>query len=297
MHATRDKKRIIFGGAGTRLLCYVGALRALVEDGYTFTEFVGVSAGSIIATLLALGLTVADLEKTIIEYDFRSMFHPDPFAPDHILEAMETWGLDDGSAFRSHIGRFLEDHGFSPRITFEQLAKLTRTQLRVLACDVESATYYELSAKATPKVQIVDAVYASCAIPIYFQPARINGRLLVDGGLIHSFPLTFFNKQEITESIGLQIKSVIGKCTPRTSLDYFWRVCGLILNPPAPYQVPDNIYSIKVASFFINVSLTDTDKITLIAEGYSQVKTQIASKLKSCSAIRSTPYYARRHSI
>ena len=241
---------------------------------------------------MAIGLSPEDIEAAMLAYDFRSMFHPDPFAPDHILEAIDTWGLDDGTAFKIHIGKFLEEYGFSSKITFEQLAKLKQTSLRILACDIETAKYFELSAKTTPKTMIVDAVYASCAIPIYFQPSRICGKLLVDGGLIHSFPLTFFSKKEIAESIGVQIRSVLGICAPKTSLEYFWRVCGLILQPPAPYHVPPNIYSITVNSFFINVGLTDTDKKSLIKEGYRQVAEQLAR-----STFKTNLRIIRRHSI
>ncbi len=282
--------RIILGGAGTRILCYVGALRALEKYYYQFKEFVGVSAGSIICMLMALGLNINDIESSILTYNFRDMFHPDPFSPDRILDATESWGLDDGIAFKRNVAIFLEAHGFSAKLTFEQLARLTKKNLRILACDIEEARYYEFSAKKTPKTYIIDAVYASCAIPIYFQPARINNKILVDGGLIHSFPLTYFTKTEIDESIGIQIISNIGKEVPTDSLDYFWRICSLILHPPAPYKVPVNIYSISLDSFFLNWDLGQEEKRNLIKEGYIQVKNQISNMLKS-------RHIYRRHSV
>ena len=282
--------RIILGGAGTRLLYYVGALKIFQEKGYKFKEFVGVSAGSILCMLMALGLSLTDIEKTILNYDFRSIFHPDPFSPERILDATDTWGLDDGQQFKNHIAKFLEDHGFSSRITFAQLARLTRHKLRILACDIEDARYFEFSATTTPSVSIIDGIYASCAIPLYFQPMHINGRILVDGGLVHSFPLTYFTKKELSESIGLQLLSSVGKKKPVDSLDYFWRVCGLILNPPAPYRVPGNIYSISVDSFFLNWDITQQEKRAMIYQGYLQVKKQMQIRIVA-NAIK------RRHSI
>jgi predicted acylesterase/phospholipase RssA len=271
----KSATRIILGGAGTRILCYVGALRALDKYYSQFKEFVGVSAGSIISMLMALGLSINDIESAILSYNFRDMFHPDPFSPDHILDATESWGLDDGIAFKKNIAIFLEGHGFSAKLTFEQLARLTKKNLRILACDIEEAKYYEFSNLKTPKTQIIDAVYASCAIPIYFYPAKINNKILVDGGLIHSFPLTYFTKKEIDESIGIQIISNIGKQTPTDSLEYFWRICNLILHPAAPYKVPVNIYSISIDSFFLNWNLNQEDKKKLVLEGYKQVKKQM----------------------
>lgn len=284
-------KRLIFGGAGTRLLCYVGALKALSHsiNIAQIKEFVGVSAGSIISLLLALQLTLTDVEQTIINYNFRDMFHNDPFSPETILEATDTWGLDDGKAFKEHIAKFLEMHGFSPRLTFEQLHRLTKTSLRILACDIEDARYYELSHIKTPKVSIIDAVYASCAIPLYFYPARINNKLLVDGGMVHSFPLTYFSHKEISDSVGIQIISRISKQNPTDSLEYFWRIVGMILNPPVSYKVPRNIYTINVNSFFVDWSMSHQEKIAMIQEGHSQVARQL-------KAIPS-PQKKRRHSL
>ncbi len=285
-------KRLIFGGAGTRLLCYVGALKALVKSNKFYLqkikEYVGVSAGSIIAMLLSLNLSIDDIEHAILKYNFRDMFHSDPFSPDIILEASDNWGLDDGTAFKHEASKFLEAHGFSPRLTFEQLHRLTKTSLRILACDIEDARYYELSHIKTPKIPIIDALYASCAIPLYFHPARINNKLLVDGGMVHSFPLTYFTHKEINESIGIQMISKISRQNPQDSLEYFWRIVGMILNPPLSYKVPKNVYSINVNSFFVDWSLTDEQKIAMIQEGFNQVSRQLKAL---------QPPRKRRHSV
>jgi NTE family protein len=39
------------------------------------------------------------------------------------------------------------------------------------------------------EVPVIDAVYASCALPIYFPPARIGDDYLVDGGVVDVFPI------------------------------------------------------------------------------------------------------------
>jgi NTE family protein len=291
MHNYFHPKRLILGGAGTRLLCYIGALKALTKSNLHFhkiKEFIGVSAGSIISLLLALNLSLTDIEETILSYNFRDMFHSDPFSPDTIIDVTDTWGFDDGKAFKKQIAKFLEMHGFSSHLTFEQLNRLTKTSLRILACDVEDACYYELSYIKTPKVPIIDAIYASCAIPLYFYPAKINNKLLVDGGMVHSFPLTYFTHKEIHESIGIQIISRISKKNPTDSLEYFWRIVGMILNPPVSYKVPKNIYSINVNSFFVDWSITNEQKLEMIQEGFSQVSKQLITLI---------PLKKRRHSL
>ena len=39
------------------------------------------------------------------------------------------------------------------------------------------------------EVDPADAVYASCAIPIYYPPLRLDGDVLVDGGVLNTLPV------------------------------------------------------------------------------------------------------------
>jgi NTE family protein len=52
--------------------------------------------------------------------------------------------------------------------------------LTVTATDLDSG---ELVLFGGPEVGLHDALYASCALPLYFPPLVINGRRLADGGL------------------------------------------------------------------------------------------------------------------
>jgi predicted acylesterase/phospholipase RssA len=281
--------RLIIGGAATRIYCYIGALRALEEAKYKFKEYVGISAGSIISLLLCIGLTADELEDVLMNYNFRDILHPDPLEPDKILQAIDNWGLDDGRVFRQAIGKFLEDHGFSRALTFEQLTRYTKKTLKVLAADVGSTKYYEFSASKTPKATIVDAIYASCAIPLLFAPAKINENILVDGGLINSFPLHYFSTAELQESIGLKMWYNINNVVCTDSMQYFLRIISLSLCPLIQYKTPPTIISIKVDTLSIELDMTAADKQALIECGYRQVKRHINSRLNI--------FKERRHSI
>lgn len=265
-------KRLIIGGAATRIYCYVGALRALEEYRYEFKEYVGISAGSIISLLLCIGLNSKEIEEIIINYNFRDLLHPDPLEPDKILQAIDNWGLDDGAVFRAKLGEFLEAHGFSKSLTFEQLARYTKKSLKVLAADINIAKYFEFSAAKTPKITIVEAIYSSCAIPLFFTPAKINGTVLVDGGLINSFPLHYFNTVELNESIGLKILYNINNIKCSEAMQYFMRIINLSLYPSIQYKTPQTIISIRVDNLSIDLDMTQDSKKILMNEGYNQVK-------------------------
>jgi NTE family protein len=52
-----------------------------------------------------------------------------------------------------------------------------------VACDYESGRRTPFGRVGSPRAEISDAVAASCAIPGFFRPVKINGRRYVDGGV------------------------------------------------------------------------------------------------------------------
>jgi NTE family protein len=53
----------------------------------------------------------------------------------------------------------------------------------IVACDYQSGERVVFGREGSPAAEISLAAAASCAIPGFFQPVRIGGRLYVDGGL------------------------------------------------------------------------------------------------------------------
>ena len=50
-------------------------------------------------------------------------------------------------------------------------------------------------------VSLADAVYASCALPVFYPPAQIDGRYYVDGGVLDSLPVTRALEDNSTDRI------------------------------------------------------------------------------------------------
>jgi NTE family protein len=46
------------------------------------------------------------------------------------------------------------------------------------------------------KRRVVDAVRASMSIPFFYEPVRLNGSYLVDGGLVSNFPVAVFDRTD-----------------------------------------------------------------------------------------------------
>jgi NTE family protein len=81
----------------------------------------------------------------------------------------------------------------------------------IVACDYENGGRVVFGRQGAPRADIAKAVAASCAIPGFFQPPRIGGRLYVDGGL-HSM-----SNVDLLEEEGLDLIMILNPLSSRHS--------------------------------------------------------------------------------
>jgi len=165
----------VLSGGGAKAAAHLGALRALGEHGLTPVHYVATSMGALVAAALAAGRTHEDVIEVL-----DSIRRKDIAAPAlGILLGVFGESLFRPGPLRQLIGRLV------PARRFEDLA----VPLTVTTVDLESGELVVFGAGGRSDVLLADALYATCALPLYFPPAAIGGRLLVDGGLRSVLPL------------------------------------------------------------------------------------------------------------
>jgi predicted acylesterase/phospholipase RssA len=197
-------RRLLFSGGGVRVVSYLGALQVLQEQNLLIhvREFCGVSAGALIALMLALGYSQHVLERFCFEYDFSEL---GCIEPDALLESMETFGVNSGENLRSLIRKVLHHKGFGPDTTFGELqASGTVKGIRIWATDIQYIKLLEFSAEKTPTIPIQLALYASMSLPMVFTPIKHpdTHTLLLDGGVLDNYPIGSFTEKEVEETLG-----------------------------------------------------------------------------------------------
>ena len=186
---TYDKDRkpykigLALSGGGARGLAHLGALSYLNEYGVKPDLISGTSAGSLMGALYADGYKPEEI------IDFFKGKEFSQFAQFQLPKS----GLFDSTRFRL----FLKDIFRSKKI--EDLS----IPLVIVATDLDNGKSVEFR-----KGSLVEAVTASCSIPILFTPIVINGVHYVDGGLFRNFPAT--NIREDCESlIGVNVSPLV----------------------------------------------------------------------------------------
>jgi NTE family protein len=102
-----------------------------------------------------------------------------PFDPLALVMGLFARSLFPASALRRAIASIV------PRTRFEYL----KTPLTVTATDLDSGELLLLGGPERRDIELADALYASCALPLYFPPLESGGRRLGDGGLRAVLPL------------------------------------------------------------------------------------------------------------
>jgi len=167
---------VLSGGASLGAI-QVGMLLGLADEGITPDLIVGTSVGAVNGGWIAsrpdaTGIgALADL--------WRSLSRKDIFPTHPIAGLLGFLGRRPHLVPNSGLRRLLTD-----QLGFARLEDAP-IPLHVVATDVISGTDVLLSSG-----DVVDAIAASAAIPGIFPPVNINGRDLMDGGVVNNTPLS-----------------------------------------------------------------------------------------------------------
>jgi NTE family protein len=192
--ARRPSVALALGGGGARGLAHILVLEAFEELGIRPVMIAGTSIGAIFGAAFASGLSArhirAHTEETLGQR-FDLVRHLFSARAEPVLKLFNLLPLR--AAILDPLA--LLDLLLPVRVakTFEEL----QIPLAVVATD-----FLAQEAAILDKGPLRPAVAASMALPALFQPVSIDGRLLVDGGLVDPLPFALIaGKADITVAI------------------------------------------------------------------------------------------------
>lgn len=168
---------VVLGGGGLKGFAHIGVLRALVEAGIAPSLYAGTSIGALIAAAAAAGMpteTMADHARRLQRRDLFRFNHLGM-----LFERRRVASIYDGSLLHT-----LCDTNIRPG-TFDDLP----VPVLVNTFDIRGGTQIVWGLPGLRNVRVSDAVYASCALPGFFPPGEVGGRLCIDGGTVDNLPV------------------------------------------------------------------------------------------------------------
>jgi NTE family protein len=180
-----SKVVLVLSGGGAKAIAHAGAYRALEQANLVPSHIVATSMGGVIGAAIAAGTPYEEIRRRAMSLRRKDIA---PFDPMVLVKGLFTRSLFPATALRRAIARLV------PKTHFEHL----RIPLTVTAVDVESGELLLLGGRERRghefdrrgrDIELEDALYATCALPLYFPPLEADGRRLADGGLRAVLPL------------------------------------------------------------------------------------------------------------
>ncbi|MBI4226794.1 MAG: patatin-like phospholipase family protein [Candidatus Omnitrophica bacterium] len=174
-------------GSGAALgLAHIGILRVLEREKIPIDVVAGSSIGALIGAFWASGMNAGQLEEVAMIFKGRWQTF-NLFAPDIVIP-LPTFGFITGRRIVRLLRHYLGDR------TFQDL----RVPLRIVTCDYAHRRLVVLG-----EGPVVDAVRASISIPAIFVPHPMNGRHMIDGGILDPVPVDVLLNMGVTKIIAV----------------------------------------------------------------------------------------------
>ncbi|SDJ95087.1 patatin-like phospholipase family protein [Pseudomonas indica] len=211
----RPKIGLVLSGGAARGLAHIGVLKALEEQGIEIDAIAGTSMGAVVGGLYASGYRIEELEKLALTLDWQQVLSDAPPREDipfrrkqddrDFLVKQQLSFRDDGSLGLplgviqgQNLALLLESllaHTSDTR-DFDRLP----IPFRAVATDIANDEKVVFRRGHLPL-----AIRASMSIPAVFAPVDVDGRLLVDGGMVDNIPVDVAREMGVDQVIVVDI--------------------------------------------------------------------------------------------
>lgn len=210
----RPKVGLVLSGGGAKGFAHIGVIKAMKDAGIEVDYISGTSMGSIVGGLYAIGYSPEYIEDLVRGIDWTDLLLDKIPRRDLSLDeksyneqqfinfpvTKKSVSLPFGIKYGQKISLLLS-RLVSPVHQAKNFSEF-QTPFLCIATDISNGQSVELT-----KGDLANAMRASMAIPTVITPITMDGRLLVDGGLVNNFPAKELSERGCDIIIGVDVQS------------------------------------------------------------------------------------------
>ena len=218
---------IALAGGGAKAAASLGVLKVLAREGIPVSAIAGTSMGAGVGGLFAAGYTPDEIAQIFLGNDWNDIFNDTPrrafltqeqkeAGSRHLLEFtfyrgvfMPPSGLSANQKLTNLLAGKTLAASFEADLDFDRL----KVPFRAIATDIENGEMVVIG-----RGLLHEAMRASAAVPLVFQPVEIEGRMLVDGGLVNNLPVDIVRSMGVDKVIAIDASAKLEKKERLTSL-------------------------------------------------------------------------------
>ncbi|MDX1363690.1 MAG: patatin-like phospholipase family protein [Arenibacter latericius] len=207
------KVGLVLSGGGAKGLAHIGALKVIEEAGVKIDYIGGTSMGAIVGALYASGYSASELDSIFKSTNFMALIQ------DNVPRSSKTFYEKEDSeryAVTLPFSRFkiaIPQAISGGQSIYNELVRLLYhvkdindfSKLKIpficMATDVETGEEVRLDRGYLPQ-----AILASGTFPSLFRPVEIDGKVLIDGGVVNNYPIKEVKKMGADIIIGVDVQ-------------------------------------------------------------------------------------------
>ena len=295
LRTERPKVGLALSGGGAKGYAHVGTLKVLKELGIEVDYISGTSMGSIVGGLYAIGYSPEFIEDLISNQNWGDLlldkidrrqltFDQKSYNEQQFISfpvTKKSIGLPFGIKYGQNVTHLLSNLVASTHQ--HDYFNEFQTPFLCIGTDIANGESVVLD-----KGNLAMAMRASMAIPTVFTPVTVDGRLLVDGGLVNNFPVKELVDRGCDIIIGVDVQS-----HKDYTIEDLSSITAILDRSAGFYRKARNDTAMKYVDYYIHPDMTGygvssfTDFDTIIDRGekaalehYAELK-ELALYLKS----------------
>jgi len=256
----RPKIGLVLSGGGAKGLAHIGVLRILEKHKIPIDYITGTSMGSVIGALYSLGYSANQIEDIANSMNWDEIFDGSTVRRLISIEEKDQEGkfilevpvkkgkpvIPTGLILGQKLEMALANvtwsvHGVTDFSKFP-------IPFACIATDIETG-----EAVVFNKGYLPDIIRASMAIPSVFSAVELDGKLLVDGGLVRNFPVSDVKRMGADIVIGVDVASPLYKKAQLTSMLKIMEQAASFMNEQT------NLQETKLVDILIKPNITGYD--------------------------------------
>lgn len=265
---------LILAGNSTNAVVTLGALQYLYDNGLmsNIKNYVGVSSGAILSTLLLIGYKPLEL----LTY----------FCVEKIFKRMIQFNISNILLLRKPLMTFepiekilevliIEKMGFVP--TMKAAEKLFHKKIVFTSYNLTDDKEEYITSEKYADVSVINGIRMSSTFPLIFEPFKYGDKLYLDGGLFNNFPLECGEKLSETKCIGIVTNNPQKKYSDEMSnIDYILKLFDIykdsVTHDKMARSSKSDVVQLKFDNNFFKFDIDNREIIEMFDNGYALCK-------------------------
>lgn len=258
MSSSTFKHLVVSGGANVGF-AFFGVLKTLHEHNLFNMDDIqtihATSVGTLLAFYLTLGYDMDIIRNYVIESPWNDVYEVNLSC---VLRAIQDGGMFTRAELQKSVKSLLLGKDLSVDITLADFFAYNKKEIHFYMTEYSQLKLENVSYLTHPHWKLLDAIYASCCLPVLYIPFELDGHYYIDGAIIMNYPLQCCLDQ------GHDSDSILGIChTTKSDMKEEGIDTDTIpFTEHHPYKLLQYIFSIftKIWSSFIKHQTSESEK-------------------------------------